>query len=497
MLNGFRLPTLVGLVLLACAAPARAQDDKVAKLEAMLEQQNKKIQSLEQRLATSGAQNMDAARVEQMKAQIREVLGEAQFRESLMPSTLQAGYDKGFFIRSSDNNFEMKFNGGFQFRWTHYATRSTNRWLSPRLQRDDRTGFDLNRLRFVISGHAWDPNLTYHIQMRADAVESHDVVIHAAWFNYRFADEFQIKGGAFTHASLAQTMRGWSEQQAIDRNLVDAVFGLGRSGIGLRFWGQLFGKRLDYYLDVVNSTGDDENAATNRTISPDPSETDNQPAILARLVWHALGEKPGEEFDIQSDIEHHTAPALDIGMHYAFNDDEGDLNTTRLPFQLPRRFARGGFGLTTIRGTQINQFGWDAALKILGFSVTGEYVLRIVDPRRAGRTPYTPVWLLSGDDSTTVMHGAYVQTGYFLPIPGMEKKLEWIARVGGISTNIGGSEGTWEYATGLNYYLKGNDVKLQADMVKVSELPISNSTSSFANVNDDALIFRVQLSFTF
>ena len=70
-------------------------------------------------------------------------------------------------------------------------------------------------------------------------------------------------------------------------------------------------------------------------------------------------------------------------------------------------------------------------------------------------------------------------------------------RVGGISVLNGGQEGTWEYAAGLNYYIEGNSVKLQTDVTKVSEVPISSSSHSLANVNDDALIWRIQLQFAF
>ena len=37
------------------------------------------------------------------------------------------------------------------------------------------------------------------------------------------------------------------------------------------------------------------------------------------------------------------------------------------------------------------------------------------------------------------MHGAYLQMGYFLPIAGLEDKLEAVVRVGGISVLNGGS----------------------------------------------------------
>ena len=66
-----------------------------------------------------------------MKQQIREVLGEQEFRESLMPSVMQAGYDGGLFVHSSDEKLKLKINGFLQFRWTHYATREANRYLAP------------------------------------------------------------------------------------------------------------------------------------------------------------------------------------------------------------------------------------------------------------------------------------------------------------------------------------------------------------------------------
>ncbi|MBU0618444.1 MAG: OprO/OprP family phosphate-selective porin, partial [Planctomycetes bacterium] len=203
-------------------------------------------------------------------------------------------------------------------------------------------------------------------------------------------------------------------------------------------------------------------------------------------------------FASQSDIEFHESPALDLGFHYAFNDDQYDALTTRIPFPLPRQaLGVGAFGLTNTNGLQINQFGFDTAFKYMGFSATGEYILRMVDPRRAGRQPFSNWWLMTRQADTTVQHGAYVQLGYFLPIPGLEKKLEAVARVGGISALANGRDAAWEYAAGLNYYLEGQNVKLQADVTKVDEVPITSSYKSLANVNDDALMFRVQLQVAF
>jgi len=494
------LGTLLTPALADEAGVTSLSADQLARLEAIYEAQQQKIELLQQQVAAAELQDQDAARTEAMRQQIREILSEQEFRESLMPSVLQAGYDQGFFIKSSDDKFLLKIKGHLQFRWTHYGTRSDNRWANARLQRNDRTGFDFQRIRLDFQGHVFSKDLTWRIILRTDAPDGYDVRPHYAYINYRFRDEFQFRAGIMRIASTRAEVTSGAAFQFIDRPTVfNPVFGLGR-GVGVQFWGQLFEKRVEYYLQVLNSLA----SPGNRVITPDNpntptgTEMDSNPALVFRAVWHALGDDPGQDFKAEADLSFHESPALDFGFHYAFNEDEGDLQTTQIPYPLPRRIANlGGFGLTNTNGLQINQFGFDTAFKWQGFSAIGEYVLRIVDPRRAGRVPFSNWWLFTNQGDTTVQHGAYVQFGYFLPIPGLEKKLEAVARVGGVSLLANGREGTWEYSGGLNYYIRGNNVKLQTDVTRVPESPISNSYSGLANVNDDALIWRVQLQLAF
>ena len=486
---------VIALPALAQTDPKNTDDQSVARLETLLDQQQARIETLQERLTSSRGQDQDAARVEAMKQQIREVLSEQEFRESLMPSMLQAGYDDGFFIKSSDDKFLLSIYGRIQVRWTHYEAQKRNHYLTPRRHRNDRTGFDMERYRIGFCGHAYTEDLTYCMELEADNADGYGFVVGDAWVNYRFSDAFNFQTGFFKLASTRAQMTSDANLQFVDRPMVDAVFGLGY-GVGARFWGSFFDGTLDYYLDVVNSVTNGEGAGLGRTITTDPAELDNNPALLFRTVWHALGED--EDFSSQADLNNNAAPALDLGFHYAFNEDEYDANTTMIPYPLPRRtLGQGGYGLTNTNGCQINQFGFDTAFKYMGFSATGEYILRMVDPRRAGRRPYAPWWLATGQGDTTVQHGAYVQFGYFLPIPGLEDKLEAVARFGGISALANGREATWEYTGGLNYYLEGDKVKLQMDVTKIYEAPIQSTHYSLANVNDDALIFRLQLQVAF
>ena len=500
-LFGLAFLGLMSTQTLAGDAESSAQNgtgDQIARLEKLLQSQQLEIESLEQRLVSTGAQDQDAARVEAMKQQIREVLSEQEFRESLMPSMLQAGYDKGFFIKSSDEKFMMKFNARVQFRWTHYNTSDNNRYLTPRLKRNDRTGFDIQRLFLNFTGHAYTPDLTYVFHVYTSEAQGYGFTPFYAYVNYRFRDEFQVRAGRMRIMTTRAQTTSDDAQHFMDRPMTDAVFGSGL-GIGVQFWGKC-NQRFEYYIQVLNALGGGGRTITTDQATPTGTSMDSNPALVFRGVWHALGgdsEPDGSAFKHLSDIEGQSSPALDIGFHYAFNEDEGD-SATRIPFPLPRRpLGVGGFGLTNTNGCQINQFGVDMAFKYMGFSATGEYILRMVDPRRAGRQPFSPWWLLTRQGDTVCQHGAYLSMGYFLPIPGMEKKLEAVARVGGISTVANGQEGVWEYSGGLNYYLEGNKVKLQADVTRVYEAPISNSYSSLANVNDDAWVFRVQLQVAF
>jgi phosphate-selective porin OprO/OprP len=486
---------------LADDGPSTTTDANIARLETLLEAQQKKIEALEQQVAEASQADMNAARVEQMRQQIREILNEQEFRESLMPPSVQAGYEKGFYVKSSDEKFMLKMNGRFQFRWTYYATRDTNRYTSPGLRRTDRSGFDWSRLRFKFSGYAYTKNLTYLLELETGTGTELNTELHYAWVNYRAMDELQFKFGTFKLASTRTDFASSSVTQFPERPLMNAVFGLGH-GTGIRIWGKLFKGKGEYYLDYVNVL----NGPARASITTDEERAtrghDNNPGLVFRTVWSLLkGEvlHPEDEYGLAeepSDMAFHTTPDWNAGFHYAYQEDWQN-GTLRIPFARQTSYQPGGFGVTSSQGLQMHQFGVDSGFKYQGFSLTGEYAIRLLEVRDAAHAPYTPLYLFTGDAGTRSLQGAYVQAGYFLPIPGFERKLEVVGRIGGVSTLSGGEQGTWEYAGGLNYYIDGQRVKLQTDVTKVSEAPIASPKYSLANVNDDALIFRVQLQVAF
>lgn len=485
-------------------APATmpADNEHVAALEELLAEQGERLAALQQQIAAVQRAAEDG-RSDVLKDQIRAVLAEPDFRTGLVPSTLQAGYDRGFFIRSSDDRFSIRFNARLQFRWTHYGVGSRGRGTLRRVRRSDRTGFDLSRVYFTVSGHAYDPNLTYGVIFDGSEYVGYDFGILHAWVNYRFADEFQIMTGVI-RVSGTRANVDTGTMQLVETPIMEEAYTFHR-GLGVRLWGKLrSGEPVEgqYRLDILNSLG----TPNTRTIVTDEElfarGHDSNPALVFRTIWSLLGRQcqfPEDQLDYAGatcDLAYHTAPALNIGGHYAFKEDRHD-GTLRIPVARRGPFQGGGFAPASSEGLQLHQVGADAGFLFRGFSATAEYVLRLIDVRRAARPPLAPLFLLSGEDSTTVQHAAYVQCGYFLPIPGLERKIELAGRVGWMHVATGGSNTGWEYAGGLNYYIRGHRVKLQTDVTRITEAPFAFSTNSLANVNDDALIWRVQLQLAF
>lgn len=482
----------LGVMLGGKSALARADsadEATLAALENMRVAQQERLRTLEAQAAQEEPERLRAAA---LRAQIRELLADAEFREELAQTTTLAGYDDGFFLKSSDDAYTLNLNGFMQFRWTHAGVQARNRYLDRQRERDDRTGFDIQRIRIIASGNVGSENLTYEFDVLADSPEQYNAGLLWAYFNYRFADEFQVTAGRFNIPGTRANYGDERGYQLIEMPLADAVFNIG-DGTGVMIWGDVAAARISYYASIVNGL----NGPDNRVItSDDQRELDGNPAFVGRLVWHALGDDP-DAGQYEGDTHFLESPALNIGAHYAFNEDDGDADTTLIPYPWVAPRGGGGFALTNSNGLRVQQAGVDATFKFMGFSLAAEYEVRFLDVTRSNDLPLAPLYRLTGDKSTNAQHGAYLQAGYFLPIPGFEKKVEIAGRVGGISALAGMHEAAWEYAGGVNWYLHGHHLKVQTDVTRIQEAPISNEYLGLGNVNDGALIWRVQMQVAF
>ena len=150
-----------------------------AQLEAQIEALQAEVNQLE---AQENQKNNDAAREAQIAQVVKEVLSDAQFRSQYLDESLQAGYNKGFFVQTADGDFKLNINGLFQYRYTYSQADNTEAsaftkgkslagnkapypvyWDAGIPTTGDVDGFGFRRARIYFSGNAFTPNLTFKV----------------------------------------------------------------------------------------------------------------------------------------------------------------------------------------------------------------------------------------------------------------------------------------------------------------------------------------------
>jgi len=443
----------------------------------LIQVQRAKIDALRAQLDVVQQGTVDAVRTEEVRKVVRELLADTEFRETLYPDVTQVGYDKGFYIKSADEDFLLKINGFLKVRWTGQNRQTDNPRVQGRQRQDDINGFEIEDLYMYFQGHIHTPKLTYSIVLTGDTDDAHEWNTYTAYINYEFAKEFQFVAGELKLPFGRQWLVSKSELQLIDRSLATETFGLNRA-VGAAVHGTVAGK-LSYIVGVANGVA-------NRNDSPSQEELDTNFAYVARLVGHLLGGPIKDE----SDLAYSKDPQWEVALSFGYNDDNGDRNPGAF-YSIPERIRRGrgigGNAVADLTGTDYFQWGADTAFRWRGFSIAAEYFLRTVD----GNSEYSPWELRTGRDDATHQQGGHIQAGYFI-IP---KKLEAVARLGGVWDN--GGDDTWEYVFGVNYFPWGSyNVLLQADFTRIEEAP-ATSTSGNWSQNDEVNMFRVQLQARF
>jgi phosphate-selective porin OprO/OprP len=462
---------------------------RLDRLQSLVEQQQQTIQDLEGRLTVANTSDASAARVEEIKKVVREVMADAEFRESLYPDVMQVGYDHGFYIKSSDEAFLLNIQGLLQVRYIGTERQNDNPRRQGRNPQDDINGFEISRLFLTFAGRIHTEKLTYQITVAGDTNRGYEIGLGNEWttyyafVNYEVIPEFQVMAGLMDVPQGRQMMTWDSHLQFIDRSMVEEAFALYQS-VGAMLHGTL-AKRLTYMAGVFNGFYDSWD-------SPSRDELDTNFAYAARLIGHILGNGINDE----TDLAYSKDPLMDIAASFYYNDDNGDRHGPPLFYNVPEhiRSGRGIGGFANPNnlnfgdsGTEYYGFGVDWAFRYRGFSVTAEWYLRTVE----SDSSYSPWELLSLRDGPSHFQGGYIQAGYFI-IP---KRVEVAARMGGIWDNA--SDNTWEYSFGVNYYPWGShNFKIQADFTHIDESAVSSPWVGI-NQDDEINMFRVQLQAAF
>lgn len=160
--------TLSGTSLPATAGESSdaATEDRLSKMERMLQKQNEELEILRKQLTIQDDNKLNKARSDEIREMVKEILADEEFRNQIYQPTLQAGYDKGFYIKSADDKFYMKIFGRSQFRYTGIERQNRNRNVVGNVRQHDTSGFDLTRLRLFFNGWMWTKDLKYSLILK-------------------------------------------------------------------------------------------------------------------------------------------------------------------------------------------------------------------------------------------------------------------------------------------------------------------------------------------
>jgi hypothetical protein len=189
----------IGVALTLASAKSRAGENET-ELRALIEQQNKQIEELKQRLdgmnkapieaADKTADKADPAKPQLDTDAVKKIVSD-YLKENPgagMPPSVQTGYSlgTGFVIRSApDPNyvkwddqckipFELRFRGRIQLDYYNYkVTDRTNHLLGTpnavqnanSVRQADFSQLEVKRLRLIWEGTAFDPDLRYHFEL--------------------------------------------------------------------------------------------------------------------------------------------------------------------------------------------------------------------------------------------------------------------------------------------------------------------------------------------
>lgn len=459
-MNPFHRSVLpLGLLALTAPAVQAQQTTEASATQQRIDDQEQRIQTLEASLA------------------------EMKRREEAVPDVASgwvAGYDKGFYIRSTDpsNPFSLRINGRMQFRYTGVAPDSdtydnlgTAASGTP-IELKARNDFEIERGRLEFRATGFDPDLHFYVNIDADTDDGHQAIFHDFWVNYEFNDSFDLYAGKAFVPGSREWLGGSTSTHMIDRSMATTFFRPDRS-VGV--WA--IGEPVDglHYRAMIG------NGFQTTDLEFDEINDD---LMLAGSLW----------------IE----PTGDFGKGYADLKAEDSLRT-RFGTSLTRaRENDTGPGGSTIPesnflrlsdGTRLTDLGVDqfdlsliavdAAFKYAGFSLHGEGYFQEVD--NISPTGAPP---LGFPDDDVEAYGAYVAAGYMI----VPEKFDVQVRY---STVQGDFKDTYEYAAGVNYYMDGTHAnKLSLDVTGLDGSPTSNSGPNFT-VGQDGIMVRVQWQASF
>ncbi len=365
---------------------------------------------------------------------------------------LDGGYDKGFYFQSDDKNYLFKFNLQIMAMHEYVAKEAAL----------DQNSFSLPRVRSFFKGNAFSPKIKYLLSVDYSTTHTKEKTgpdIRDGHLTFEIAKFFKIRAGRFYIPINREDYYNSTGMNLVDTSLLNAHFEVLRD-YGLQFSGAIV-EPLQYWAFLTN--GDGKNPANNN------ANKNKEFQVGSRLEWAILGKLDPR----MGDYEFSKKPNLAVGGTILYDFGAADETQDFQSFveqQIDPQEEK------LVRGDL------DAAVAWLGTSIFGQW-----------QFAYNPRF-------RTFDHGYMGQLGVFI-IP---KRLEIAGRYAAVIPDFPfaalaqtgltkGNEGSgvplYEWVGGVSYYIKGHDLKVQADYSQ------RLNVGGVRNLNDQ--VVRTKLTFAF
>ncbi len=489
---------LTASVTAACfaAAPATTQPAATQPTAAQLEAE---IQALQNQVKTlqSGEQNVQ--RSEESAAEVRQivkqVLSDAKTRSEYMGNDLEAGYNNGFFIQSANKEFNLTINGYLQYRYTWSQAQRGNNVTDtgspiPSSDIGNSNGFDARRARLILSGYAFK-NIIYSISgdFASGSGLGNSFQILDTWVGYKFNPGLMIRAGSmlvpFTHVEYYSSGTEFPEFAA-----AEAPFDPVRS-LALDVSGNVDNNKLFYDAQINNgSKANSLDGSANVSASPN---IDNRMGFYARVQYAGAG--TNADFTDSPDVSWHKHLVWAIGAAAGYEEQNSSAGVYPAPQTslalaglatpdagyLPGVTASGSLYRATV----------DGHLKYRGLALNGAVYYQQYNAATPGAGDDTALLYKTYGTGSVWQLGAYGEAGYFI----VPHRWELAARIGDLTTDGQGKQ-SMEYTAGVNYYIFGENAKIQTAFTYLPNAAYS-SPNIGANANTQDFITQVQLQVKF
>lgn len=398
------------------------------------------------------------------------------------------GYKNGIVIETPDNDFSLKVNGFTQVRYTFAdsSLQDASEFAGSLPKHGDTSGFDLRFARIYFSGHAFSPNLTYMISgdFAGDSGSANDLQLLDDYIAWRFNDTFNVRAGSFL-VPYSRVEYFTPGEGLVDFPAVEVPFDPARA-FGISLYGQPIKNKLTYEFNINNGPNGNHSGRTAQI----GGDFDNRLGFATR--WQIFGGTgTPEEFSTESDLRKDKSTVawmLAAAAGYDSLNQASDAFPGRQVYSIPGvpSMTNPGFVTYPVNG-DIYRATVDGEIKYNGWEFMGATYFQQINA-----TPTTGVTLPPGyDDKTSFYNIAYYgQVGYmFLP------KWEIVGRAGQYYTE-GASRHMDEFTLGLNYFIFGENAKLQGDVTYIPDAAFSSSTDGTAQSTRD-FITRIQMQLKF